>query len=218
MKALSYGDEFEYKLSIDPSIIAQKVCSEIYDGVKTSELDTLASEVAISLYSTNTDYSILAARILVSNHHKNTEGKFSRKVAQLYNAITDERSTPLVNHDFYELVQQNAEEIESVIDYQRDYLFDFFGLKTLEKSYLYRINKVLVERPQDMIMRVALSIHRNDLFKAFETYNLMSQHYFTHATPTLYNAGSNREQFASCFLLAMKDDSIKGIYLSLIHI
>ena len=212
MKALSYGDEFEYKLSIDPSIIAQKVCSEIYDGVKTSELDTLASEVAISLYSTNTDYSILAARILVSNHHKNTEGKFSRKVAQLYNAITDERSTPLVNHDFYELVQQNAEEIESVIDYQRDYLFDFFGLKTLEKSYLYRINKVLVERPQDMIMRVALSIHRNDLSKAFETYNLMSQHYFTHATPTLYNAGSNREQFASCFLLAMKDDSIKGIY------
>ena len=212
MKSLSYGDEFSYKLSIDPSVIAQKVCSEIYDGVKTSELDTLASEIAISLYSTHPDYSILASRILVSNHHKNTDGKFSRKVARLYNAITDERSTPLVNQDFYQLVQDNAEEIESVIDYQRDYDFDFFGLKTLEKSYLYRVNKVIVERPQDMIMRVALSIHRYDLAKAFETYNLMSSHYFTHATPTLYNAGSNREQFASCFLLAMKDDSIKGIY------
>ena len=215
MKALSFGDEFDRKLSIDPSIIAQKVCSEIYDGVSTRELDTLASEIAISLYSTNPDYSLLAARIVVSNHHKNTDGKFSRKVARLRNAITDERSTPLVNKEFYDLVMDNAEEIESVIDYQRDYDFDFFGLKTLEKSYLYRVNKEMVERPQDMIMRVALSIHRNDLSKAFETYNLMSQHYFTHATPTLYNAGSNREQFASCFLLAMKDDSIKGIYETL---
>ena len=215
MKALSFGDEFSKKLNIDPSIIAQKVCSEIYDGVTTRELDTLASEIAISLYSTHPDYSVLAARIVVSNHHKNTDGKFSRKVARLRNVITDERSTPLVNKQFYELVMENAEEIESVIDYQRDYDFDFFGLKTLEKSYLYRVNKEMVERPQDMIMRVALSIHRNDLSKAFETYNLMSQHYFTHATPTLYNAGSNREQFASCFLLAMKDDSIKGIYETL---
>ena len=212
MKALSFGDEFKCKLNIDPTVIAQKVCSEIYDGVKTSELDTLASEIAISLYSTHPDYSVLASRIVVSNHHKNTDGKFSRKVARLRNAITDERSTPLVNKEFYDLVMENAEEIESVIDYQRDYDFDFFGLKTLEKSYLYRVNKIMIERPQDMIMRVALSIHRNNLAKAFETYNLMSQHYFTHATPTLYNAGSNREQFASCFLLAMKDDSIKGIY------
>ena len=215
MKSLSFGEEFDHHLSIDPTIIAQKVCSEIYDGVKTHELDTLASEIAISLYSTHPDYSVLAARILVSNHHKNTDGKFSRKVARLYNAITDERSTPLVNKQFYEYVMNNAEEIESVIDYQRDYSFDFFGLKTLEKSYLYRVNKVIVERPQDMIMRVALSIHRKDLSKAFETYDLMSRHYFTHATPTLYNAGSNREQFASCFLLAMKDDSIKGIYETL---
>ena len=215
MKSLSFGEEFDHHLSIDPTIIAQKVCSEIYDGVKTHELDTLASEIAISLYSTHPDYSILAARILVSNHHKNTDGKFSRKVARLYNAITDERSTPLVNKQFYEYVMNNAEEIESVIDYRRDYSFDFFGLKTLEKSYLYRVNKVIVERPQDMIMRVALSIHRKDLSKAFETYDLMSRHYFTHATPTLYNAGSNREQFASCFLLAMKDDSIKGIYETL---
>ena len=112
MKALSFGEEFSTKLSIDPSIIAQKVCSEIYDGVTTRELDTLASEIAISLYSTHPDYSVLAARIVVSNHHKNTDGKFSRKVARLYNAITDERSTPLVNKQFYELVMENAEEIE----------------------------------------------------------------------------------------------------------
>ena len=215
MKSLSYGDEFNYKLSVDPTIIAQRVCSEIYDGVKTEELDQLASEIAISLYSTNTDYSILASRILVSNHHKNTEGNFAKKTRMLYNAITDGRSTPLVNTEYHDLVQEYEQEIASVIDYQRDYDFDFFGLKTLEKSYLYKINKVIVERPQDMIMRVSLSIHRNDIGKAFETYDLMSKHYFTHATPTLYNAGSNREQFASCFLLAMKDDSIKGIYETL---
>ena len=215
MKALSFGEEFEHKLNIDPTIIAQKVCSEIYDGVTTRELDILASEIAISLYSTHPDYSVLASRIVVSNHHKNTEGKFSKKVAMLFNAITNERSTPLVNEGFYDLVMENKEEIESVIDYHRDYDFDFFGLKTLEKSYLYKVNKVIVERPQDMIMRVSLSIHRNDLAKAFETYNLMSKHYFTHATPTLFNAGSNREQFASCFLLAMKEDSIKGIYNTL---
>ena len=215
MNALSFGEEFEHKLNIDPTIIAQKVCSEIYDGVTTRELDILASEVAISLYSTHPDYSVLASRIVVSNHHKNTEGKFSKKVAMLFNAITNERSTPLVNEGFYDLVMENKEEIESVIDYHRDYDFDFFGLKTLEKSYLYKVNKVIVERPQDMIMRVSLSIHRNDLAKAFETYNLMSKHYFTHATPTLFNAGSNREQFASCFLLAMKEDSIKGIYNTL---
>jgi len=212
---LSNGKEFEYKLSIDPVIIAQKVCSEIYDGVKTSELDELSSQIAISLYSTNPDFSILSSRIVVSNHHKNTEENFLRKVSMLFNAVTDGRSTPLVNEDFYDLVQANKDEIQSVIDYSRDYLFDFFGLKTLEKSYLYKVNNVIIERPQDMIMRVALSIHRNNIGKAFETYNLMSQHYFTHATPTLFNAGSRREQFASCFLLAMKDDSIKGIYETL---
>jgi len=215
MKSLSLGEEFTKKLSIDPTIIAQKVCSEIYDGVKTSELDTLASEIAISMYSTNLDYSILASRIVVSNHHKNTEGNFAKKVKMLYNAITNDVCTPLVNKEFHDLVIENEQEILSVIDYTRDYDFDFFGLKTLEKSYLYKINKVIVERPQDMIMRVALSIHRNDIGKAFETYDLMSKHYFTHATPTLYNAGSNREQFASCFLLAMKEDSIKGIYNTL---
>jgi ribonucleoside-diphosphate reductase alpha subunit len=212
IKALSSSDEFEYTLTIDPVVIAQKVCSEIYDGVKTSELDELSSEIAISLYSTNIDFSILASRIVVSNLHKNTSGKFFEKVSLLYNATSNGRKTPLVNEDFYNLVKDNEEDIQSVIDYTRDYEFDFFGLKTLEKSYLYKVNGIIVERPQDMIMRVALAIHRHDLVKAFETYDLMSKHYFTHATPTLFNAGSNREQFASCFLLSMKDDSIKGIY------
>ena len=133
MNALSFGEEFEHKLNIDPTIIAQKVCSEIYDGVTTRELDILASEVAISLYSTHPDYSVLASRIVVSNHHKNTEGKFSKKVAMLFNAITNERSTPLVNEGFYDLVMENKEEIESVIDYHRDYDFDFFGLKILKR-------------------------------------------------------------------------------------
>jgi len=162
IKALSSGPEFAYQLSIDPVIIAQKVCSEIYDGVKTSELDELSSQIAISLYSTNLDYSVLASRIVVSNHHKNTEGNFSKKVSMLFNAITNERSTPLVNEGFYDLVKANEQEILSVIDYQRDYEFDFFGFKTLEKGYLYKVNGKVVERPQDMIMRVSLSIHRDD--------------------------------------------------------
>jgi len=209
---LSTGKEFKHQLTIDPVIIAQKVCSEIYDGVKTTELDELSSQIAISLYSTNLDYSILASRIVVSNHHKNTEEDFFKKVDTLYHASTVEKKTPLVNEGFYKFVKDNQESIRLTIDYKRDYDFDFFGFKTLEKSYLYKVNGTIIERPQDMIMRVALSIHRQDLDKAFETYDLMSRHYFTHATPTLYNAGSNREQFASCFLLAMKDDSIKGIY------
>ena len=215
IKALAIGEDFDVKLNVEPVIISQKVCSEIYDGVKTTELDELSSQIAISMYSTKLDYSTLAARIVVSNHHKNTEGNFSKKVSMLFNAITNGRSTPLVNEGFYDYVKSNEDEIQSVIDYSRDYLFDFFGLKTLEKSYLYKVNGTIIERPQDMIMRVALSIHRNDLGSAFETYHLMSHHYFTHATPTLFNAGSNREQFASCFLLAMKDDSIKGIYETL---
>jgi ribonucleoside-diphosphate reductase alpha subunit len=215
IKALSLGNEFNYQLTIDPSVIAQKVCSEIYDGVKTTELDELSSEIAISLYSSNLDYSVLAARIVVSNHHKNTVNTFSDKVDLLHNAMNKDQPTPLVNDDFYNYVMANAHDINDTIDYTRDYDFDFFGLKTLEKSYLYKVNGEIIERPQDMIMRVALSIHRTDLDKAFETYDLMSKQYFTHATPTLYNAGSNREQYASCFLLAMKEDSIKGIYNTL---
>ena len=154
IQLLCNGEEFTKKLTIDPTIIAQKVCSEIYDGVTTTTLDELSYQIAISLYSTNLDYSILASRIVVSNHHKNTEGNFAKKVSMLYNAITNERSTPLVNSEFYELVNSNQEEIQSVIDYKRDYDFDFFGLKTLEKSYLYKVKNIYVYKSYIKIVKV----------------------------------------------------------------
>tara|TARA_B100001287_G_scaffold36658_1_gene26082 strand:- start:2167 stop:4845 length:2679 start_codon:yes stop_codon:yes gene_type:complete len=212
IKSLSKGDEFSQKLNIDETLIAQKVVQEIYDGVKTSELDELSSQISMSMYSKHPDFKILAGRIAVSNLHKNTLDSFSEKIKLMYKV--DEKK-PLIAKYLYDLVINNKETIDSYIDYSRDYDYDFFGLKTLEKTYLYRVNKELVERPQDMLMRVSLSIHRNDLFAALQNYQLMSKHFFTHATPTLYNAGSNREQFASCFLLTMNEDSIKGIYKTL---
>ena len=199
-------------LNIDPTIVAQKVCSEIYDGVTTEELDILSSEISISLYSKNVDYKHLASRIVVSNHHKNTSGTFGDIVDRLHNYKKNGKGEPLINDDFYNLVQNNLELIENNIDYVRDYKFDYFGYKTLERSYLLKIDGKIVERPQDMLMRVSLSIHRNDLDKAFETYEHMSRGDFIHATPTLFNAGTNKEQFSSCFLLAMQDDSVQGIF------
>ena len=199
-------------LNIDPTIVAQKVCSEIYDGVTTEELDILSSEISISLYSKNIDYKHLASRIVVSNHHKNTSGTFGDIVYRLHNYKKNGKGEPLINDDFYNLVQKNLELIENKINYIRDYNFDYFGYKTLERSYLLKIDGKIVERPQDMLMRVSLSIHRYDLDKAFETYEHMSKGDFIHATPTLFNAGTNREQFSSCFLLAMQDDSVQGIF------
>jgi ribonucleoside-diphosphate reductase subunit M1 len=212
IKSLSQGPEFNLKLSIDETLIAQKVVQEIYDGVLTTELDELSSQISIAMYSKNPEFKILASRIVVSNHHKNTKDTFSEKIEELYNYHSNGQHKPLIAEYMYQLVIKNRVEIDSVIDYQKDYDFDFFGFKTLEKSYLYKTDGKIVERPQDMLMRVSLSIHRENLKEAFENYDLMSKHYFTHATPTLYNAGSNREQFASCFLLTMKEDSISGIY------
>jgi len=198
------------KINIDSSLVAQKVIQELRDLVTTKELDVLSSQIAIAMYSKHPDYAKLASRIVVSNHHKNTLDTFSDKVEKMFHL-----EKPLVNSDFYELVKNNKVLIDSKINYDKDYIFDYFGLKTLEKSYLYKINGEIIERPQDMIMRVCLSIHRNDINRAFESYDYMSDLYFTHATPTLFNAGSNREQFASCFLLSMKEDSIDGIYKTL---
>jgi len=212
IKALSQGEEFEYKLNIDETIIAQKVIQQVHDGVKTSELDELASQIAISMYSKNPDFKVLASRIVVSNHHKNTLDTFSDKIQLMYDYECNGHKKPLIADYLYELVMNNKENIDSAIDYAKDYDFDFFGHKTLEKSYLYRLGKDIIERPQDMLMRVSLAIHRNNINQALANYDLMSKHYFTHATPTLYNAGSQREQFASCFLLTMKEDSISGIY------
>ena len=212
IKSLSTGSEFSLKLRIDETLIAQKVVQEIYDGVKTSELDELASQIAISMYSKDPEFKILAGRIVISNHHKATKNTFSEKIDMMYKYEHFGKSKPLIADYLYEMVQSHKEKIDGAIDYSKDYDYDFFGFKTLEKSYLYRVDKLIVERPQDMLMRVSLAIWRDDISAAIHNYKLMSSHYFTHATPTLYNAGSRREQFASCFLLTMKDDSITGIY------
>tara|TARA_B100000282_G_scaffold279651_1_gene240179 strand:- start:304 stop:2868 length:2565 start_codon:yes stop_codon:yes gene_type:complete len=206
IRLLCQSDEFSKKLSIDPTIITQKVCSELYDGVTTTELDILSSEVSISLYSEHLDYAELASRIIISNHHKKIgQYTFSDVVEKLYN-------NNVIEKYLFDLVQTNKVQINQKIEYSRDYKLDFFGFKTLEKSYLLKCNGSIVERPQDLFMRVALCIHRTDINKAFETYDYISNKNFIHATPTLFNAGTRREQLASCFLLAMKDDSIVGIY------
>ena len=205
IKLLCSGEEFEEKINIDPVLIAQKVCTEIHDGVKTSKLDELASETAISLYSKNPDYSILASRIVISNHIKSTPSKFSDVAEVLYR-------NNIIQSYLYDIVSNNKEKIDNEIMENNDYKIDFFGFKTLQKSYLLRVNGVITERPQHLFMRVALCIHRDNLDKAFETYRHISNKDFIHATPTLFNAGTNREQLASCFLLAMKEDSVMGIY------
>ena len=193
------------RLLCDVSLIAQKVCSEIYDCIQTEELDRLSSEISISLYSKDIDYKELASRIIISNHHKNTMNSFYEVTKLLYD-------NNIINKGYYNFIEQNKDNIEKHIELENDYLFDFFGFKTLEKSYLLKCNGTVVERPQYLLMRVALSIHRNNLDKAFETYHYMSNQYFIHATPTLFNAGTNREQFSSCFLLSMQDDSVQGIF------
>ena len=205
IRSLCINDEFKTQLNIDPTIIAQKVCSEIYDKVKTSKLDELSSEIAISMYSKNPEYGLLASRIVVSNHHKSTSSSFSEVIQQLYDH-------DIIQEYLNDLVQRNSELINQQIDLLKDYDIDFFGLKTLQKSYLLRINDTIVETPQYLFMRVALCIHRDNLDKAFETYNHIANKDFIHATPTLFNAGTKREQLASCFLLAMKEDSVNGIY------
>ena len=212
IKLLCVGEEFTKKLNIDPTIIAQKVCSEIYNDVKTSDLDKLSSEISIALYTTHPDYALLSSRICISNHQKGCPDKFSDSINILYNNYVNEEHYPIINKYLYDLVMENVELIDSKINKLNDYKLDFFGFKTLEKSYLLKKNRKIIETPQYLFMRVALCIHRNNIEKAFETYNMISNKYFIHATPTLFNSGTNNEQLASCFLLAMKDDSISGIF------
>ena len=210
LKNLSNG------LTIDVTEIAQKVCTRIYDGVKTYELDELAAYLCSSMSIEHPDYSILASRIIVSNHHKNTSPSFSETVHILYKNVDNHDShTPLVSEELYNIVVNNKEKLNTHIDYQRDYLFDYFGFKTLERAYLLRLNKKIIERPQHMWMRVAIGIHGNDIKEVLQTYDLMSKKYFTHATPTLFNAGTNRPQLSSCFLCSINDDSVTGIFDSL---
>ncbi|PDH46487.1 MAG: ribonucleoside-diphosphate reductase subunit alpha [Flavobacteriales bacterium MED-G15] len=199
---------------VDPVRVAMRVIEGLYDGVTTSELDNLAAEIAATMTTTHPDYAQLAARISVSNLHKNTKKSFSSTMKDLYEYINPRtgKKAPLLSDEVYEIVQKNAEAIDSNIIYNRDFGYDFFGFKTLERSYLLKLNGKIVERPQHMLMRVSIGIHMNDLEAAFETYELMSKRYFTHATPTLFNSGTPKPQMSSCFLLTMRDDSIDGIY------
>ncbi|GAA4390829.1 ribonucleoside-diphosphate reductase subunit alpha [Hymenobacter koreensis] len=201
-------------LFVSPIEVAKKVIDGIYDGVTTVELDNLAAETAASLTTKHPDYAILAARIAVSNLHKVTSKSFSSTVKRLYtyeDPKTGENAS-LIARDVWEIVHKHAAQLDSAIIYDRDYNYDYFGFKTLERSYLLRLDGKVVERPQHMLMRVAVGIHKDDIEQAIETYNLMSERWFTHATPTLFNAGTPKPQLSSCFLLTMKDDSIEGIY------
>ncbi|TYP76121.1 ribonucleoside-diphosphate reductase subunit alpha [Aquimarina intermedia] len=199
---------------VDPVKVAMRVIEGLYDGVTTSELDNLAAEIAATMTITHPDYAKLAARISVSNLHKNTKKTFSEVVTDLYEYVNPRtnKKAPLIADDVYEVVQKNKEKLDSTIIYNRDFGYDYFGFKTLERSYLLKINGKIAERPQHMLMRVSIGIHLNDLDAAIETYELMSKKYFTHATPTLFNAGTPKPQMSSCFLLTMQDDSIDGIY------
>jgi ribonucleoside-diphosphate reductase alpha subunit len=211
---LSYGLQVN---SDDIIEIAKKVIMGIYNNVTTTELDNLAAETSASFTTQHPDFAVLAARIAVSNLHKNTEKSFSAVADILYHYIdpkTQEKA-PLYSDEVYEIVKANADRIDSAIIYERDYHFDYFGFKTLERSYLLRTEGKITERPQHMFMRVAIGIHKNDIDAAIETYNLMSEKWFVHATPTLFNAGTPKAQMSSCFLLSMKEDSIDGIFETL---
>ena len=199
---------------VDPVRVSMRVIEGLYDGVTTSELDNLAAEVAATMTTSHPDYTNLASRISVSNLHKNTKKSFSETMADLYNYVNPRtgKKAPLLSDEVYKVIKKNAEKLDSTIIYNRDFNYDYFGFKTLERSYLLKLNGVVVERPQHMLMRVSVGIHYDDLDAAIETYNLMSKKFFTHATPTLFYSGTPKPQLSSCFLLTMQDDSIDGIY------
>src|ERR1043165_2463440 len=199
---------------VDTFSVAQKVIEGIFDGVTTSQLDNLAAEIAASMTTKHPDYAVLAARIAVSNLHKNTKKSFSETMKDMYNYVDPKtgKKAPLLADDVFHIIWNNADLLDSSIIYDRDFGFDYFGFKTLEKSYLLKVNGAIAERPQHMYMRVAIGIHKTDIESAIKTYNLMSERWFTHATPTLFNAGTPKPQMSSCFLLTMREDSIEGIY------
>jgi ribonucleoside-diphosphate reductase alpha chain len=211
IEKLCYGLNQQH---VDPITVSLKVIEGLYDGVSTTELDNLAAETAAMLTTKHPDYALLASRIAVSNLHKNTRKSFSQTIQALYDYIdpkTGQRAQ-LIADDVYQIINANKELLDSSIIYDRDFSFDYFGFKTLEKSYLLKMNGLVAERPQHMFMRVSVGIHKDDIESAIDTYNLMSERWFIHATPTLFNAGTPKPQMSSCFLLTMKDDSIDGIY------
>ncbi|MEJ6794288.1 MAG: ribonucleoside-diphosphate reductase subunit alpha [Flavobacteriales bacterium] len=199
---------------VSPTSVAMKVIEGIYEGVTTSELDNLAAEVSASMTTRHPDYALLASRISVSNLHKDTKKSFTETMNDLYLYVNPKtgKKAPMIADDVIKIIRKNSEILDSTIIYDRDFSYDYFGFKTLERSYLLRINGQIAERPQHMLMRVSIGIHKDDIEAAINTYELMSQKFFTHATPTLFNAGTPKPQMSSCFLLAMKEDSIDGIY------
>ncbi|MEQ9405378.1 MAG: ribonucleoside-diphosphate reductase subunit alpha [Cyclobacteriaceae bacterium] len=211
IEKLCYGLNSDF---VEPVNIAKKVIDGLYDGVSTIELDNLAAETAATMTTRHPDFAKLAARIAISNLHKVTETSFSTTMKRMYEYINPKtgENAALLSKEVYGIIRANAKKLDDAIDYNRDYNYDFFGYKTLERSYLMKLDGKIVERPQHMLMRVAVGIHGEEIESAIETYNLMSEKWFTHATPTLFNAGTPKPQLSSCFLLSMQDDSIDGIY------
>jgi ribonucleoside-diphosphate reductase alpha chain len=208
------GSEANVKIKYSPLVM--KIIDQLYDGIQTTQIDELTAEQCASQCTVHPDYGKLAGRIIVSNNHKNTKSSFYDKMMMLYDFkdVHGEHS-PFLNETFIKNVKKYKQQIEKMIDYDRDYLIDYFGFKTLERAYLFRLNKVIIERAQDMWMRVSITIHGSNMEKVKTTYDLLSQKYFTHATPTLYNSGTRCQQLSSCYLIAMEDDSINGIYNTL---
>ncbi len=210
----SIGNECNIKLNYTSFVM--KVIDQIYDGIPTTKIDELTAEQCASLSIQHPDYSVLAGRLIISNHHKNTSNLFSESMTHLYNfKDVNGYHSPLLSEEFYKTVMSNKDFFDSLIDHNRDYLIDYFGFKTLERAYLMKVNNNIIERPQYLWLRVAIGIHGEDLQKVKTTYDLMSQKYFTHATPTLFNAGTPKPQLSSCYLLALEEDSISGIYNTL---
>lgn len=214
LEKLSYGLDTKH---VSVAEVAAKTLAGIYDGVQTTELDNLSAEIAASMSTKHPDYSILASRIAVSNIHKNVNKTFSENIELLfkYKDVKTGKKAPLIAKDVRDIIKKHADDLDAAIIYDRDFKYDYFGIKTLERAYLLKRDGRISETPQQMIMRVAVGIHKKDIKSAIETYELMSKKYFTHATPTLFNAGTPNPQLSSCFLLAMQDDSIAGIYNTL---
>ena len=210
------GLEGDVELNVNYTALTKKIIDRLYNGISTTLIDELTAQQCASLATTHPDYGILASRIMISNHHKNTPNSFLEVCKKLYE-FTDihGKNHPIISEDQMYIVNEYSQVFEEMLDYNRDYLIDYFGFKTLERAYLLRINKVIIERPQHMWLRVAICIHKHNIEKVRETYDFMSQKYFTHATPTLFNAGTPRPQLSSCYLIAMENDSIQGIYNTL---
>ena len=206
----------EVNIKINYTSLAMKVIDQLYTEITTKQIDELSAEQCASMASIHPDYNVLAGRIIVSNHQKNTDDKFSKVITKLYkNNDKHNKHAPIITKDIYDFVLENQDQLNDLCDYERDYLIDYFGFKTLERAYLMRKDNVILERPQHMWLRVSLGIHKNNMEKVIETYHYMSQKYFTHATPTLFNAGTNHPQLSSCYLISMENDSIDGIYSTL---